>query len=158
MPPRAYSRLRWYQFSLLSLLLVVMILGPILGWLGLWLFQLRPHETIGILGPITKGSSCTVPLPSDAEIMRALETSQRRAGRQPGFSPTRLQNVKIRKWKIAESADPPKVYPLIGRAELHHARYTCTVAGTEVGAVGTRIRRRTVCVDHSHLHMVGDEE
>ena len=73
-------------------------------------------------------------------------------------------NVRIVKEKIADYIDPPRVYPLIGPAQLHHAHYKCTVYFTEVTRVGYPVPYTTrdedsvevLYIDHNHLHMVGN--
>ena len=72
-------------------------------------------------------------------------------------------NVRISREKIADYIDPPRVYPLIGPAQLHHAHYKCTVYFTEVTRVGYPVPYTTrddsvevLYIDHNHLHMVGN--
>jgi hypothetical protein len=73
-------------------------------------------------------------------------------------------NVRIVKDKIADYIDPPRVYPLVGPAQQHHAHYKCTVYFTEVTRVGWPLPYTTsvddaqevVYIDHNHLHMVGN--
>ncbi|MDA1180144.1 MAG: hypothetical protein O2931_15275, partial [Planctomycetota bacterium] len=65
---------------------------------------------------------------------------------------------------IADYVDPPRVYPLIGPAQLHHAQYKCTVYFTETKRVGWPVPhtikdedgQEVVYIDHNHLHMVGN--
>ena len=60
--------------------------------------------------------------------------------------------------------DPPRFYPLVGPAQLHHAQYKCTVYFTEIMKVGWPIPYTTtnedgqevIYIDHNHLHMVGN--
>ena len=40
------------------------------------------------------------------------------------------------KEKIADYVDPPRVMPLVGPVQLHHAHYKCTVYYTELVRVG----------------------
>ena len=73
-------------------------------------------------------------------------------------------NVVIRKDLIADYVDPPRFYPLIGPAQLHHAHYKCTVYFTEVKRVGWPVPHtltdedsvEVIYIDHNHLHMVGN--
>jgi hypothetical protein len=65
---------------------------------------------------------------------------------------------------IADYIDPPRVYPLIGPAQLHHAHYKCTIFYSEVTHNGWPLPYTTVdedsqevvYIDHEHFHMVGD--
>ena len=65
-----------------------------------------------------------------------------------------------------EDLDPPRVVPLIGPVQLHHAHYKCTIFFTEVTRVGWPIPYTTtdedasevIYIDHNHFHMVGNVE
>ena len=65
---------------------------------------------------------------------------------------------------LATHIDPPRVVPLLGPVQLHHAHYRCTVYYTKVTNVGWPIPHRLVdedcreClyIDHDHYHMVGN--
>jgi hypothetical protein len=60
--------------------------------------------------------------------------------------------------------DPPRFYPLIGPAQLHHAHYKCTVYCSERTIVGYPVPHtlddreviEVIYIDHNHFHMVGD--
>jgi len=72
-------------------------------------------------------------------------------------------NVRMVIEPIADYVDPPRVYPLIGPAQLHHAHYKCTVYFSEITRVGWPVpytqndedAREVIYIDHNHLHMVG---
>ena len=74
--------------------------------------------------------------------------------------------VRIVKEKIADYIDPPRVYPLIGPAQLHHAHYKCTIYYTEITRVGWPVPYtytdedavEVIYIDHNHFHMVGDPD
>ena len=62
--------------------------------------------------------------------------------------------------RIVDRIDPPRFYPLIGPAQLHHCHWKCTVyyVGTyESGwPFPVRIRRprvQVVYIDKDHLHL-----
>ena len=73
-------------------------------------------------------------------------------------------NVRIVKEKIADYVDPPRVVPLIGPVQLHHAHYKCTVYFTEITRIGWPVPhtitdddvREVVYIDHNHFHRVGN--
>ena len=75
-------------------------------------------------------------------------------------------NVRIIKEKIADYIDPPRFYPLIGPAQLHHAHYKCTIYFDEKTTIGYPVPHtlhdreaiEVVYIDHNHFHMVGDVE
>lgn len=130
--------------------------------------QFRNKERYGrvpILGPLTAGGPTTdMDPPSQDEVMQALEKARGVRGGLPLLHEVQRNNVKIQIEKISDYIDPPRVYPLIGPAQLHHAHYKCTVYYTEVTRVGWPIpytarnedTQEVVYIDHDHLHMVGD--
>jgi hypothetical protein len=118
-----------------------------------------------VLGPILPGEPCVaIDTPSDDEVMQDLEKVRpTRGGVSLLYERTR-NNVRIVKDKIADYIDPPRVYPIIGPAQQHHAHYKCTIYFTEVTRVGwpvpyttvTEDAQEVVYIDHNHFHMVGD--
>ena len=125
------------------------------------------YDRVPVLGPITAGSPpVALDPPSDDEIMRALEKARPVEGGLPFMHETQRNNVRIVKELIGEYIDPPRVYPLIGPAQLHHAHYKCTIYFSEITWVGWPIpykkvdedAQEVVYIDHDHFHMVGDTE
>lgn len=123
------------------------------------------YDRVPILGPITAGGPVqALDTPSDDEVMRALEKARPVRGGVPFLEEKQRNNVRIVKEKIADYIDPPRVYPLVGPAQLHHAHYKCIVYFDETTRVGWPIPHtlekpeevEVVYIDHNHLHMVGD--
>lgn len=123
------------------------------------------YETVPILGPITQGGpAVALDPPSQDEIMRALEKARPVQGGVPLLNEIQRNNVRIVVEPIADYVDPPRVYPMIGPAQLHHAHYKCTIYFQEVTRVGWPIpytkdnqdAEEVIYVDHNHLHMVGN--
>ena len=123
------------------------------------------YERMPVLGPLTPNSPATaLDPPSEDEVMRALEKARPVQGGLPGMHEIQRTNVRIVTEPIADYIDPPRVYPLVGPAQLHHAHYKCIVYYTEVTRVGWPIPYTTtdedcqdvVYLDHDHLHMVGN--
>lgn len=63
--------------------------------------------------------------------------------------------------KLADHIDPPRFYPLVGPAQLHHCHWKCTVFYTETIQSGypfpfrcKRRRSEVIYIDRDHLHMV----
>jgi len=61
--------------------------------------------------------------------------------------------------KLADVIDPPRFFPLIGPAQLHHCHFKCTVYYTETIQSSypfpfkcTRRRTEVVYIDRDHLH------
>ena len=102
--------------------------------------------------------------PSEDEIMRALEKARPVQGGLPLFHEVQRNNVRMVVEPIADYVDPPRVYPMVGPAQLHHAHYKCTIYFSETTRVGWPIPYTTVkedaqevvYIDHNHLHMVGN--
>ena len=123
------------------------------------------YETVPILGPITDGGpAVALDPPSQDEVMRALEEARPLEGGLPLLHEIQRNNVRIVVEPIADYVDPPRVYPLIGPAQQHHAHYKCTVYFQEVTRVGWPIpytidnedAQEVIYIDHNHLHMVGN--
>ncbi len=125
------------------------------------------YEKVPILGPTTSGGpAVALDPPSDDEVMRALERARPVQGGVPLIWEKQRNNVRIIKEKIADYIDPPRFYPLIGPAQLHHAHYKCTIYFEEKTYVGypvphtlhDREASEVMYIDHNHFHMVGDVE
>jgi hypothetical protein len=123
------------------------------------------YDPVPILGPITEGGPVkALDPPSDDEIMRALEEARPLEGGIPFLHETQRNNVRIVVEPVADYIDPPRVVPLIGPAQLHHAHYKCTIYFTEVTRVGWPVPYTTrnqdaqevIYIDHNHFHIVGN--
>jgi hypothetical protein len=123
------------------------------------------YERVPILGPIQSGATiAALDTPSDDEVMRALEKARPIQGGVPFLHEHNRNNVRIVKEKIADYIDPPRVYPMIGPAQQHHAHYKCTIYYEDVRRIGWPVphtlrdedAREVIYVDHNHLHMVGN--
>ena len=125
------------------------------------------YERVPILGPTTSGGpAVALDPPSDDEVMHALESARPVQGGVPFLWEKQRNNVRIIKEKIADYVDPPRFYPLIGPAKLHHAHYKCTIYFDERTTIGYPVPHtlhdkeaiEVVYIDHNHFHMVGDVE
>lgn len=123
------------------------------------------YDPVPILGPLTEGGpAVALDPPSQDEIMRALEEARPLEGGLPFLHEVQRNNVRIVVEPIADYVDDPRVYPLIGPAQLHHAHYKCTVYFQEITHVGWPVphtvtnedAQEVVYVDHNHLHLVGN--
>lgn len=123
------------------------------------------YERVPILGPITgPGQPVALDPPSDDEIMRALEKTKPVEGGIPLLWERNRNDVRIVVHKIADYTDPPRVYPLIGPAQQHHAHYKCTIYFEDVRRIGWPVPHtirdedceEVIYIDHNHLHMVGN--
>lgn len=130
--------------------------------------RFEDHERYGrvpILGPITSGGpAVALDPPSDHEVFRAFERAKSSEGGIPFLHEVQRNNIRIVKDKISDYVDPPRFYPLVGPAQLHHAHYKCTIYYSERTYVGWPIPHtledsdsvEVIYIDHNHLHMVGN--
>jgi hypothetical protein len=151
--------------------------GPNLGIFGIPIpvspyFQHREEEEfsdherydrVPIMGPVTSGDHVALDPPSDHEVIRALEKAIPTEGGVPLIYERQRNNVRIVKEKIADYIDPPRHYPVLGPAQLHHAHYKCTVYFSDRQIHGWPVphtlndeRVEVLYIDHNHLHMVGN--
>jgi len=122
------------------------------------------YERAPILGPLIPGGPMVaLDPPSDDEVMRAWEKANPVQGGYPFLHEKQRNNVRIVKDKIADYIDPPRVVPLLGPVQLHHAHYKCTIYYTEITRVGWPVphtlidedSQEVIYIDHNHFHMVG---
>ena len=125
------------------------------------------YERVPILGPISaNGPHAALDAPSDDEVMRAFLKSHPLKSGIPFLYDVQRNDIQIVKEKIADYLDPPRFYPLIGPAQLHHAHYKCTLFFTEKTYVGWPVphmlvdeeSQEVLYIDHNHLHMVGNPD
>ena len=130
-----------------------------------WEHERGYGNKLPILGPISQGvEHIALDTPSDDEVMRALEKARQTKGGVPFLETRYRNNVKIVKEKIGDYIDPPRVVPLAGPVQLHHAHYKCTIYFTDVIHVGWPVPHQivnedaceVVYIDHDHYHMVGN--
>jgi len=153
--------------------------GPNLGLLGIPVpvspffqdqlednaWEKERYDRVPILGPLTAGGpAVALDPPSEDEIMRALEDARPVEGGLPFLHEIQRNNVRIVVEPIADYVDPPRVYPLIGPAQQHHAHYKCIIYFSETERVGWPVpythtdedAQEVIYIDHNHLHMVGN--
>jgi hypothetical protein len=123
------------------------------------------YARVPILGPTTSGGpAIALDPPSDDEVIWALERARPVQGGMQFLHEIQRNNIRIIKEKIADYVDPPRVIPMIGPAQLHHAHYKCTVYFTERKIVGWPFPHtlededvvEVLYIDHNHFHMVGN--
>jgi len=123
------------------------------------------YARVPIMGPITAGGPIeAIDPPSDHECMAAFERARPVGGGVPFLHEGQRNNVVIVKKNIADYIDPPRVVPLLGPVQLHHAHYKVTIYYTERKIVGWPIPHTLIdedavevlYIDHNHFHMVGN--
>ena len=112
-----------------------------------------------ILPPIREGFPpplCEDP-PDEARILRAMPRVIRGV---PYFYEEFRDNIQIVTERIVDKIDPPRFFPLIGPAQLHHCHWKCTIYYTETIESGypfpVRARRprvHVVYIDKDRLHL-----
>lgn len=118
----------------------------------------NPHDhRTPILPPIPLGHRplCEDP-PDRAEILRAMPRVTRGV---PYVYEEFRDEIEFTVEKIADHVDPPRFFPLIGPAQLHHCHWKCTVYFTETidssypfAFQAKRRRTEVVYIDKDHLH------
>jgi hypothetical protein len=112
-----------------------------------------------ILPPIQEGYPpplCEDP-PDESRILRALQHVPRGV---PYVYEEFRDNVQIVTELIVDKIDPPRFFPLVGPAQLHHCHWKCTVYYTETIESAypfpfrcVRPRVQVVFIDLDHLHL-----
>jgi hypothetical protein len=112
-----------------------------------------------ILPPIREGFPpplCEDP-PDEARILRAMPHVCRGI---PYIYEEFRDNVQVVTELLVDKIDPPRFFPLIGPAQLHHCHWKCTMYYTETCESGypfpfrcVRPRVQVVYVDLDHLHL-----
>ena len=112
-----------------------------------------------IMPPIREGFPppvCEDP-PDDAAVLRVMEDVTRGV---PYIYEQFRDDIEIIPERIVDRIDPPRFYPLIGPAQLHHCHWKCTIYYTETQESGwpfpchlRRPRVEVVYIDKDHLHL-----
>jgi hypothetical protein len=114
------------------------------------------HRT-PIMPPVPPGHTplCEDP-PDRAEIKRAMPRVTRGV---PYIYEEFHDDIEFTVEKLVDRMDPPRFYPLVGPAQLHHCHWKCTVYFTETVESSYpfpfRCKRRrveVVYIDKDHLH------
>lgn len=125
--------------------------------------QPRDHRT-PVMPPIREGFP--LPLcedePSDREVLRAMPRVVR--GVPYVFEEFR-DEIEIVKERLVDKIDPPRFFPLVGPAQLHHCHWKMTIYYTETIQIDhpfpsktRKNRREVVYIDKDHLHLyVGND-
>ena len=110
-----------------------------------------------ILPPIPPGHRPLGEDPPDrAEILRTMPRIIRGV---PFFYEEHRDDMEITTEKIVDVIDPPRFFPLVGPAQLHHVHWKCTIYYTETMSssypfpfTAKKRRSEVVYIDHDHLH------
>jgi hypothetical protein len=112
-----------------------------------------------ILPPIREGfppPRCEDP-PDESAILRAMPRVARGV---PYFWEEFRDDIQIVSERLVDRIDPPRFFPLVGWAQLHHCHWKCTMYYTETLEMGQpfpfrcrKPRQQVVYIDKDHLHL-----
>ncbi|MFL5331234.1 MAG: hypothetical protein ACJ8C4_20275 [Gemmataceae bacterium] len=112
-----------------------------------------------ILPPIRDGFPlpiCEDP-PTDLEVLRTMPRMSRGI---PFVYEEFRDDIEIVPERIVDKIDPPRFYPLVGPAQLHHCHWKCTIyykdtrlASQPIAAKIVKDRVQVVYIDKDHLHL-----
>lgn len=134
---------------------------PMMPWVGdriVERFEGKNDSRTPVLPPIPPGHRpyCEDP-PDQQQILRALPRVTRGV---PYIYEEFRDDIEFTVEKLVDRIDPPRFFPLIGPAQLHHCHWKCTVYFTETVDSSYpfpfRIKRRrteVVYIDTDHLHL-----
>ena len=112
---------------------------------------LRILLVAGLLFPVH------VTVADDAMVLRAMPHIARGV---PYFYEEFHDDIQVVTERMVDKIDPPRFFPLIGPAQLHHCHWKCTVYYNETIETGypfpVRCRRprvEVVYIDKDHLHL-----
>ena len=93
--------------------------------------------------------------PGEDEVLRALPQVPRGI---PGVFEVSRDDINVVAERLVHRVDPPRVFPLLGKAKLHHNAWKCTVFYNETvetsyphPARATRRRVEVVYIDKDYL-------
>lgn len=121
------------------------------------------HRT-AVMPPIRPGyppPMCEDP-PTEREVLRTMKRVKRGV---PFVCEEFRDNIRIFSERIVDKIDPPRFFPLVGWAQLHHCHWKCTIYWTETiqsdypfPAYLKKPRVEVIYIDKDHLHLyVGDD-
>jgi hypothetical protein len=114
-----------------------------------------------IMPPIREGFPaplCEDP-PDDSMVLRAMPHIPRGV---PYFYEEHRDEIDIRKELMVDRIDPPRFFPLVGPAQLHHCHWRCIIYFKETVESGypfpfrcVKPRTEVIYIDRDHLHLAG---
>jgi hypothetical protein len=135
---------------------------PVQPWVAERLDQKLAHKNDGrvpIMPPIAPGKPppiCEDP-PSDSEVLRAMPRVPRGV---PYVYETFRDDIVIVKNRLVDKIDPPRFFPLVGPAQLHHCHWECVIYYNELVQSDypfpiyiRKPRVQVIYIDKDHLHL-----
>ena len=140
---------------------------PVPPWTAERMEQKLNHKNDGrtpIMPPIRAGFPPPIceDAPSDAEVLRAMPRVPRGV---PYVYETFRDDIVIVKNRMVDKIDPPRFFPLVGPAQLHHCHWECVIYYNELvqsdypfPVYVRKARVQVIYIDKDHLHLyVGDD-
>lgn len=126
--------------------------------------QNDPGGRVPIMPPIRAGYPapiCEDP-PSDGEVLRAMPRVPRGV---PYIYEVFRDDIVIVKNRLVDKIDPPRFFPLVGPAQLHHCHWECVIYYNELiqsdypfPVYLRKPRVQVIYIDKDHLHMYVGED
>ena len=139
---------------------------PVQPWTAERLEQKLNHKNdsrVPIMPPIRDGFPPPIceDAPSDAEVLRAIPRVPRGV---PYIYEQFRDDIVIVKNRLVDKIDPPRFFPLVGPAQLHHCHWECVIYYDELQQSDypfpvyiKKPRVQVIYIDKDHLHLyVGD--
>lgn len=140
---------------------------PIQPWVAERMQAKYEHKNDGrvpIMPPLRDGYPAPIceDAPSDQEVLRAMPRVAR--GVPYVFEQFR-DDIVIVKNRLVDKIDPPRFFPLVGPAQLHHCHWECIIYYTETVQSDypfpTKVKKQrtqVIYIDKDHLHLyVGND-
>jgi hypothetical protein len=140
---------------------------PIMPWVSERMeekYAFKNDHRVPVMPPIREGfplPTCDDP-PDEAHVLRVLGRVSRGV---PFFYEEFRDDVTVVVEKMVDKIDPPRFFPLVGPAQLHHCHYKCTVYFKEtvqscypfpVKVTNPRVEVLYIDKDHLHLYVGSD--
>ena len=156
----------WVRSKLWLLVAATAAALPVTGCIQPWVpermeakYQHKNDYRTPVLPPVRDGAPepvCEDP-PSDREVLRSLP---KRVRGVPYVYEEHWDDVVVSKQRIVDKIDPPRFFPLVGMARLHHCHWECAVYYNEtiISAMPfptylKKPRIQVVYIDKDHLHL-----
>ena len=135
---------------------------PMQPWVAERREQKLNHKNDGrvpIMPPVRDGFPPPIceDAPSDQEVLRAMPRIPRGV---PYIYETFRDNIVIVKNRLVDKIDPPRFFPLVGQAQLHHCHWECVIYYDELvqsdyplPVYVKKPRVQVIYIDKDHLHL-----
>jgi hypothetical protein len=135
---------------------------PVPPWVTERMEQKYTHNKDGkapIMPPLRAGYPDPIceDAPTDQEVLRAMPRVPRGT---PYIYETFRDDIVIVKNRLVDKIDPPRFFPLVGMAQLHHCHWECVIYYTETVQSDypfpvkvKKPRTQVIYIDKDHLHL-----